>query len=121
MCCPRCSLDHLIDLQGQLLLLAMKLMPGGSLREALQQAGPQAHWQWSARCAGACSWPCSPPALMFCRHSVTHAQVLSWLGISSFRLNGHVCRGRQVALDVAEALDYLHTDRNVMHSDVRSR
>jgi hypothetical protein len=30
-------------------------------------------------------------------------------------------RGRQVALDVAEALDYLHTELNIMHSDLKSR
>jgi hypothetical protein len=41
-----------IHLQGQLLMLAMKLMPGGSLREALQQAGCQGQLQWSARWAG---------------------------------------------------------------------
>jgi hypothetical protein len=39
-------------LQGPLLMLAMKLMPGGSLREALQQADRQGQLQWSARWAG---------------------------------------------------------------------
>jgi hypothetical protein len=33
--------------------------------------------------------------------------------------NEHACRGRQVALDVAEALDYLHTQLKVMHSDLK--
>ena len=31
------------------------------------------------------------------------------------------CRGRQVAFDVVEALDYLHTHLKVMHSDLKSR
>lgn len=30
------------------------------------------------------------------------------------------CRGRQVAMDVAEGLHYLHTTLGVMHSDVKS-
>ena len=29
------------------------------------------------------------------------------------------CRGRQVAVDVAEALDYLHTHLKIMHSDLK--
>lgn len=31
----------------------------------------------------------------------------------------HPCRGRQVALDVAEALVYLHEDARILHSDVK--
>lgn len=30
------------------------------------------------------------------------------------------CRGRQVALDVAEALDYLHSELRVLHSDLKA-
>jgi len=29
------------------------------------------------------------------------------------------CRGRQVALDVAEALDFLHS-QNIIHSDLKA-
>ena len=29
------------------------------------------------------------------------------------------CRGRQVALDIAEALDYLHTELQVAHGDLK--
>jgi serine/threonine protein kinase len=29
------------------------------------------------------------------------------------------CRGRQVALDVAEALDHLHTRLGILHSDLK--
>jgi hypothetical protein len=29
------------------------------------------------------------------------------------------CRGRQVALDIAEALDYLHTELQVLHGDLK--
>ena len=31
------------------------------------------------------------------------------------------CRGRQVALDIAEGLDYLHSKLGVLHSDIKSR
>jgi len=30
-----------------------------------------------------------------------------------------LCRGRQIALDIAEALDHLHTQLGVMHSDLK--
>ena len=31
-----------------------------------------------------------------------------------------LCRGRQVALDVATALDYMHTELGMLHSDLKS-
>ena len=31
------------------------------------------------------------------------------------------CRGRQVAIDVAEALVYLHNELGVLHSDLKAR
>ena len=31
-----------------------------------------------------------------------------------------VCRGFQVALDVAEALAYLHEEAHILHNDVKS-
>jgi hypothetical protein len=50
----------------------------------------------------------------------THALVFYSLHSHAPKPVGLTCRGRQVALDVAEALDYLHTDLKIMHSDVRS-
>lgn len=65
-----------VALKSQLVLLAMEVMRGGSLRLALQQPEWQARLRWGDR-------------------------------------------GCQVALDVAEALDFLHS-KQVIHSDLKA-
>lgn len=126
--------------QGQIVLLAMDLMKGGTLRAALQDAHKRAALHWLARCG--------PSGRCCCRRNVADARTLAgwifWLGggrckeridmpagqrsaclVILWVLIGaladvRACRGRQVAADVAGALDYLHR-RNVMHGDLSSR
>ncbi|EFN50972.1 hypothetical protein CHLNCDRAFT_141610 [Chlorella variabilis] len=74
--------DHIVPLygvavKGRMVMLAMKLMRGGTLRAALQQADKREALRWRAG-------------------------------------------GRQAALEVASALVFLHTELNVLHSDLSS-
>ncbi|KAI3433944.1 hypothetical protein D9Q98_003746 [Chlorella vulgaris] len=68
---------HGVAISGQLVMLAMQLMQGGSVYSALQDPHTRQQLRWE------------------------HG-------------------GRQVAMDVAEGLHYLHTTLGVMHSDVKS-
>ncbi|PRW56560.1 S-adenosyl-L-methionine-dependent methyltransferase domain-containing [Chlorella sorokiniana] len=74
---PRIVPVYGVAIQSQLLMVAVQLMIGGSLRAALMNPEHQQELRWAAR-------------------------------------------GRQVALDVAEALVYLHEDARILHSDVKS-
>ncbi|PSC70012.1 leucine-rich repeat family [Micractinium conductrix] len=65
-----------VALRGQLFIVAMRLMQGGSLEAALSDPALQPQLRWRAR-------------------------------------------GAQIAVDVAEALDHLHTRLGVLHSDLK--
>ena len=121
MFCPACLPGCL---QGQLLLVAMEFMPGGNLRVALQQPEMRQQLRWEARWVGSCACsgsPCPRSAYM-CAVAVT--DVATTRQHTRRRANHTAsciccCRGRQVALDIAEALDYLHNEPKVLHGDLK--
>ena len=100
-------------LQGQLLLLATEFMPGGNLRVALQQPEMRQQLRWKARWVRDCAWSAAlhAPAVL--------ASVLLLPAIVYIAYCICCCRGRQVALDIAEALDYLHNEPKVLHGDLK--
>lgn len=115
-------------LQSNLLLLAMGLMKGGSLKLALQAEDTRDSLRWNAwwgrhggqRRAGCCvsggglphrlqpGCPLSPESDACTCSDMPRCFGSGW------------CSGHQVAIDVAEALAYLH-DQNVLHGDICAR
>ena len=84
-------------------MLACAYMRGGTLKEALK-AGNHGRLKWHARWVQLPGW----------RRCVGQARLLLiWVSIFGFR-------GRQVAIDVAEAVVHLHS-LSVVHSDLKSR
>ncbi len=113
-------------------MLVMELMRGGDLHSALQRPDIRDALRWAARSGrgqGGCGWGMdgghgqrgewagctllsflreAKPALQCCAHLSTHPPILL------------LHRGRQVALDVAEALAFLHSC-GVQHADLKPR
>lgn len=128
---PRCATT--LAVQGNLLLLAMGLMEGGSLKAALQseERRESLRWgAWCARCAGAGA-RCALQAVARCsllrlatrarrRGVFRNMHLLTCPAVGCLGATPAVCSGRQVAIDVADALAYLH-GQNILHSDICAR
>ena len=108
-------------------MLILRLMRGGSLQSAQEQEQQQA-LAWHNRC-GMTDKHC--PVVrqqLFSNRCICGTAQLeraahgSWPGLGTKRL--FLCaaerprRGLQVATDVAEALHFLHTELQIMHSDL---
>ena len=74
--------------------------------------------------------PVSPPDLhasMLCLSSIIHADCRAAAAASCLSFRDScvacwfaACRGRQVAVDVAEALNHLHSAQKEIHGDVKA-
>ena len=95
-------------MQGSILMIAMELMSNSSLKAVLKSPGQREELRWTAR------WVAAPGLSIIhtSRCPVCKQQV-------GTPIHQSCCRGRQVALDVAEALDHLHTQLGVMHGDLK--
>jgi hypothetical protein len=130
-----CLPARCLPVQGELLLLALKHMRGGSLGSVLKNPETCHMLQWENRCVPACRLcsGCAPPHAL---HPVPAyhvapcgSHVAPWGGLAdtlAIQLAAlapccSYCRGRQVAIDIAEALDHLHSELKVMHSDLKTR
>ena len=102
-----------VAIDSQLFMLVMELMPGGSLQATLQSPNAPEELHWNARWARGCTrTQCGLDVLMWqCRAG------MPW---PHSYLRSHArCRGRGIALDVSEALDYLHSRQGVLHGDLK--
>ena len=115
-------------MQGPLLLLTMQLMHGGSLMQALQGPSSRQQLRWAERCDSGTVvehevtlWLLH---IMQCAAQPSYDVAMCSLLVELPRLVNPracicACRGCQVALDIAEALDYLHTQLGILHSDLK--
>ncbi len=120
------------SLQGQLLMLVMELMRGGDLHSALQRPDTRDALRWAARSGqGKLCWQALGGGLAALCLILSRAGKLALHKLCVFCsflaptthlpiCSSTTCRGRQVALDVAEALAFLHSC-GVQHADLKPR
>jgi len=119
-------------------MLAMELMAGRSLREVLAHPTRRQKLRWADRWEG---WWVEMGCRV-CRRVQLRNRVPAWCAPHKASLKAAAgasyvlhklcgaasprtvpidfCRGRQVALDIAEAVDHLHTRLRIMHGDLKA-
>lgn len=87
-------------------------LPSGTLLLARMHAPTSRPQTQSGMAAGGICPTAHPATHLFCSAACLHPTTVP-------RCAELACRGRQVALDVAEGLRYLHTEMGVLHSDLK--
>ena len=104
----------------------MELLQRGSLRAALRDTALRPELRWNARCAaglpagGVPEWPAVGPALPPAPAPASTRRALKRPPCLPLAPTAKPRRGRQIALDVAEGLAYLHGELRVLHSDLKA-